>query len=135
MSSVKLFVSFAERDGGDFAQAIFEHYTDIGIEVFVSRHSIDAVENYEDKIYNSISNCTIFIILVTPTALTNSWMEKELSAARKLEKRIIPCVFHRINRNDGEKWGINKMHLIKFYSKHSLIRELAWATHIWICPR
>ena len=46
MPNIKIFVSFDAGDGSDFANALYEHYQNAGYDVFMSKKSIFAGEDF-----------------------------------------------------------------------------------------
>lgn len=55
---------------------------------------LSAGENWEPRLRNEISECDIFVVLLSPSALESSWVLHELGAAWGLKKPIIPIVTH-----------------------------------------
>ena len=53
-------------------------------------------------------NCDIFIIIVIPSALYRSEVEKEVESAKNLKKKIIPCIAKDYVDEDEVKWELNK---------------------------
>jgi hypothetical protein len=46
-----------------------------------------------------ISNRDIFIIIITPVALEcKKWIDKEFQEARRRQRTIIPCKYHKVTR-------------------------------------
>ena len=77
MVTHSIFISYARDDGSDFANHIKKYFEQKGHKIFLDIKSIDPGENWEDKIRNAISECDIFLIIVTPIALERREIEKE----------------------------------------------------------
>ena len=98
---VKIFVSYSRRDAGDFAEQIRRHLT-----VF----SVGDIWN--DVIKDNITNCDIFVVIITHGSLVSPHVEKEVLQDQRDKKRIIPCVHKNVElRSVGyarNKWGLKK---------------------------
>jgi tetratricopeptide (TPR) repeat protein len=136
MSNPRLFVSYSTRDGSEFADFVYENYSDYGYEVFMSSKNISGGEHYEEKIMNYIAICDIFILIVTnsvvytpPWVKRQDWIEKEFSQAERSGKRIIPCIHKNIKTADLKQWKLWEkigpmLHIEKFDNSSSLITRL-----------
>ena len=80
-------------DASETAKIIHNYLTEYGHhEVFIDTSDIRGGDEWWKTIQENISNCDIFIILVTRSALLRQYVKKEIELAKKLEKRIIPCI-------------------------------------------
>ena len=90
---MKVFISYSRIDASETAKTIHNYLTEYGHhEVFIDTSNIPYGGNWKDVIQQEISNCDIFVILVTPSALYRSEVEKEVELAKNLKKKIIPCI-------------------------------------------
>ena len=64
---MKIFVCFNVGGAGDIANHIYNEYTKRGIEVFVSSQykSINLGDEWLHNVKRAISNCDVFLIIVT----------------------------------------------------------------------
>ena len=53
---------------------------------------LSAGEDWQSKLRDELSQCDIFIVLLSPNSVYSPWVLKELGAAWGLEKPIIPVV-------------------------------------------
>jgi hypothetical protein len=91
---VKIFVSYSRRDAGDFANQISRHLSSSNHDIFTDIDSIKVGEIWSNTIEQNISNCDIFIVIVTHGALDSPHVEREVLQAQGEKKTIIPC-FHK----------------------------------------
>jgi hypothetical protein len=119
---VKIFVSYSRRDAGDFANQIQRHLSTFEYHIFTDIDSIKAGEIWSKIIEKNISNCDIFVVIVTNGALQSLEVEGEVLEAQKKNKKIIPCIYRYI-RKDKIKWGLEKFQGVEFDDKYQLARE------------
>ena len=106
---MKVFVSYSRLDASETAKAIHNYLTEIGHhEVFIDTSNIHDGDEWRKIIQENISNCDIFIIIVTPSALYRSEVEKEVELAKNLKKKIIPCIAKGYIEEEDIKWELNK---------------------------
>jgi hypothetical protein len=53
---------------------------------------LSAGENWESRLKSELSECDIFVVLLSPHSLESKWVLHELGAAWGLQKPIIPVV-------------------------------------------
>ena len=119
---MKIFLSYSRSDAGDFAKQIHESLMDEH-QVFTDINNIQLGDIWSNTIETNISTCDIFIVIVTHAALKSSEVEKEVLQARKENKKIIPCLYRGI-RKDQIKWGLEKIQGIEFDDKYELARNI-----------
>jgi TIR domain len=120
---VKIFVSYSRRDAGDFANQIQRHFSSFNYDIFTDVDDIRAGEIWIDTIETNISNCDIFVVIVTDGALHSPHVANEVLQAQGEKKTIIPC-FHRSIRDSDIKWGLEKIQGVEFDDKYELTRSL-----------
>jgi tetratricopeptide (TPR) repeat protein len=120
---VKIFVSYSRRDAGDFADQVQRHLSNFQYNVFTDVNSIMAGEVWSKTIEENISNCDIFVVIVTHGALQSPHVEREVLQAQKEKKKIIPCFFRGINPTKI-KWEMEKIQGVEFSDKYELARDL-----------
>ncbi len=119
---MKIFVSYSRRDAGDFAEQIDEHLRDQH-DIFTDVNDIQIGSVWSNVIENNISNCDLFVAIITHAALLSPEVEKEVLRAQRENKIIIPC-FHRDVSKNEIKWNLNKFQGIEFEEKYELVRKL-----------
>ena len=55
---------------------------------------LSAGEDWESKLRDELSQCDIFVVLLSPDSVHSEWVLQELGAAWALNKPIIPVVTH-----------------------------------------
>jgi hypothetical protein len=120
---VKIFISYSRRDAGDFAEQISKHLANFNYDIFTDIDSITAGDVWSTTIETNISNCDIFVIIVTHGALHSPHVSNEVLQAQREKKRIIPCLHKTLGHSDI-KWGLDKIQGIDFYDKFELARNL-----------
>jgi tetratricopeptide (TPR) repeat protein len=119
---VKIFVSYSRRDAGDFARQIHEFLKDEH-DVFTDVNNIQMGSVWSNVIGNNISNCDLFVIILTHASLRSPHVETEVLQAQKENKVIIPC-FHSSVRNDEIKWNLSVLQGFDFNNEFDLVRKL-----------
>ncbi len=120
---MKIFVSYSRRDAGDFANQINRNLSIFKHDIFTDVDDIKAGEIWSNTIEENISNCDIFVVIVTHGALQSPHVENEILQAQRENKKIIPCFFRDIHPNII-KWGLEKIQGVEFSDKYELARDL-----------
>ena len=94
---VDIFISYRRVDGRDYARNIMQALKIVGYpKVFFDYNSLrDGVFN--TQILDAIYSCKDFVLVISPLALKNcaregDWVAREIRAAIKYQKKIIPIV-------------------------------------------
>ena len=119
---MKIFVSYSRRDA-DFAQHIHEYFINSKHDIFTDLNNIQIGDVWSNTIEKNISNCNIFVIIVTHASLRSTEIEKEILQAKSENKTIIPCI-HKDVRYEEVKWDLAKLQGIEFADKFDLARNL-----------
>lgn len=87
-SRPKAFLSFAWEDR-DVAKQIAEALQASGIETWWADWEIQAGDSLRQKIDKGLSDCTVFLVLLTPTSIVKPWVNQEMDAGlmQKLQAR------------------------------------------------
>jgi hypothetical protein len=120
---VKIFVSYSRRDAGDFANQIRRHLSTFNYDIFTDVYDIKGGDIWSNTIEENISNCDIFVIIVTYGALHSPHVEREVLQAQNQNKIIIPCMHEDVEHNEI-KWGLEKIQGVEFSDKYELTRKL-----------
>jgi len=86
----RVFLSYAYTDI-DRAHKIRELLRRLGIQVFL-REDLSAGENWQPKLRKALEDAEVFVALLTPWSIADSWLLQETGAAWGLKKPIIPLV-------------------------------------------
>ena len=121
---MKIFISYSRRDAGDIAEMIQRRFTGSEqYEVFTDVSSIRVGDIWSNILQDNISDCDLFVAIITQGALQSEHVQNEVLQAQRLKKRIIPC-FHRNVRESDIKWGLNKIQGVEFEEKYEVARNL-----------
>ena len=78
-----IFVSYSRFDAGDFVGHLVIHLSNFGYDIFTDVSLIRGGDNWSKTIEENISNCDMFVVIVTPRSLKSSEVEKEVLLARR----------------------------------------------------
>ena len=124
---MKIFISYSRSDASDLAKRIYDHLMK-DYEVFTDVNNIRVGDVWSNTLENNISNCDIFVVIITHGSLKSPNVEKEVLRAQLDKKRIIPCVHRNVTlRSVGytnSKWGLEKIQGIEFDNGYDLARDL-----------
>lgn len=87
--AIRVFLSYALKDEKEAnkIQRFLSKYHNIRI---FSPKMLNAGELWRDKLRDEISQCDLFIVLLSPDSIDSNWVLTELGAAWALDKTIIP---------------------------------------------
>lgn len=119
---MKIFVSYSRKDAGDFAEQIRRHLTAFNHTVFTDTYRINVGDIWSDIIEDNITNCDIFVVIITHGSLVSHHVEKEVLQAQGDKKRIIPCIHQNVMLRTllPKMWGLEKIQGIEFIDKYDL---------------
>lgn len=106
---LKVFIAYSRRDAGDFAEYMYKYLNKFGYDVFTDISSIRIGDIWSSSIEKNISDCDIFVVIVTYGALQSIEVEKEVLQAHKEMKLIIPCFYKNMIDSKNIKWGLDKI--------------------------
>jgi len=119
--NVKIFISYSRIDAGDFANRISETLEEH--DVFTDIKNIQIGDIWSNTIEKNIAACDVFLVIITLGALRSLEVEKEVLLAQHNNKKIIPCFYSDIKKNQL-KWGLEKLQGIEFATEFQLAREI-----------
>ena len=123
INQLKIFISYSQRDGSDFAKHIQRYLIGFPNDVFIDIDSIRVEEPWTNSIFENISICDIFVVILTPDSLMSPRVEDEVLHAQRENKVIVPCISADIAYNDI-KWGLEKIQGIEFSYEYQLTRKI-----------
>ena len=89
--ALRIFLSYSLVDK-EYAQKLRNSlYGHEDLSIF-SLEMLSAGEDWQSRLKNEISQCDIFIILLSPKSIESSWVLRELGAAWALDKIIVPIL-------------------------------------------
>ena len=91
---IKVFLSFAYADLAGARKIRNLLFHQLGLQVFL-HEDLSAGENWRPKLRKELEHADVFVALLTPTSVTDSWLLQETGAAWALEKPIVPIVTRR----------------------------------------
>ena len=93
---MKIFVSYSRRDARDFAEQIQRYFRGFKYDIFTDTNNINLGDIWDTIIEKNISNCDIFVVIVTYGDLQSPHVENEILQAQREKKKIIPCIHRTI---------------------------------------
>jgi hypothetical protein len=86
------FLCYAREDAG-FSLALAGDLKRHGIPIWVDQWNIEAGQDWDEAIDRSLRGCAVFLIVLSPAAVTSREVRGELRAALNLGKPTIPVLF------------------------------------------
>lgn len=74
-----------------------------------------AGKDYDDKIAEAITNCSILVVVLSNAALTSEWVKAEVGMAQKQKKLVIPYVVSELQVENGLRMRLESKHWIDAY--------------------
>src|SRR5690348_13523426 len=90
--SLKVFISYARKDGSTFAEELADALDVAGFDAFLDRNDIAAGEDWEKRLEGLISAADTMIFVMSPGSVASQQCAWEIKTAEGLSKRIIPLV-------------------------------------------
>lgn len=85
-----VFVSYSRSDG-EYVRSLVRYLTSAGIEVWTD-DGIDHGDRWMETIRDRIDSCGAFIPVMTPSAESSTWVEREIIRADEMGKPILPLL-------------------------------------------
>ncbi|XP_005093466.1 uncharacterized protein LOC101852907 [Aplysia californica] len=93
MDSKQLLISYVRAEAAEHALNLKGKLTDLGFSVYLDVHEIKSGIDWQDALNYAVSNCQVFIPLVTPRYGETQWTNREVKLADVLGKPILPISF------------------------------------------
>jgi hypothetical protein len=90
---VKVFISHSSTDKW-IARRISEDLIGRGAETFLDEKDIRTGESIDATIQDHLADCDELLMLLSPAALSSTWVLIEIGGAKALKKRLIPITIH-----------------------------------------
>jgi hypothetical protein len=122
-TSLKVFISYARKDGSAFAEELVEALDVAGFDAFLDRNDIAAGEDWEKRLEGLIAAADTIVFVVTPGSVASAQCAWEIKTAEALAKRVIPVVSIEIPDADAPAW-LGRLNYIFFSRGQSFSRSL-----------
>jgi tetratricopeptide (TPR) repeat protein len=122
---VNVFISYSEDDGKDLAEKLKRALEGIDTEIsaFVAAKDIGVGVSWIEVINGALSDCDVFIPILTVAACRSEWVQREIGAAIEKETKTIPCVYKQVAPNMIPDI-IEGLQRITFDNKYDLSRQV-----------
>ncbi|RWS10917.1 uncharacterized protein B4U79_01492, partial [Dinothrombium tinctorium] len=88
-----IMLSYARQEASQHALNLKAELVKHGFSVYLDVHEIRTGTDWQDNLNNAVSNCLVFIPLITPVYGKTQWTNREVKLADILNKKIIPINF------------------------------------------
>ncbi|MBP8114662.1 MAG: toll/interleukin-1 receptor domain-containing protein [Chitinophagaceae bacterium] len=78
----RIFISYKRADSEPLAIQLFDQLNHIGFEVFLDRFSIKPGVNFQDRLYQELSDKAMVLFLESPNYLNSEWVGYEINFAK-----------------------------------------------------
>ena len=92
--SFEMLLSYVHIEAGKYALLLKAALEGLGYSVFLDAHCIEGGKDWQDVLNSAITNCTLFIPLITMQYGTTLWTNREIKLADVLQKAILPVNFN-----------------------------------------
>jgi two-component system, NarL family, response regulator LiaR len=87
-----VFISYARKDGKEFAERLYDDLKANEVEVWLDRHDIQGGKEWNRELENAIETAGSFIVILTPAAVESIYVENEIIAAIDRGIAVIPLL-------------------------------------------
>lgn len=115
---IDVFISYSTKDSND-AYTVKNVLETNGISCWIAPESIPGGSNYTKSIPKAISDCKIFILILSSNAQKSLWVPAELEHAYKQAKIIIPFDVENCSLNSDFDFLISRSQRLNAYEKKS----------------
>jgi ribosomal protein L37AE/L43A/ribosomal protein L32 len=97
----------------------------MGVSCWIAPEQIPIGSNYAREIPQAIKSCDVFLLIVSKLSQESIWVEKEVDAAVRYRKKIIPVHIDEYPLNDMFQFYLNNIQMISYVAgKERGIAEL-----------
>ena len=121
--TLKIFISYARKDGSAFAEELVDALDVAGFDAFLDRNDIAAGEDWEKRLEGLLAAADTVVFVLTPGSVASAQCAWELKTAGALSKRIIPVVLAPVPDADAPP-AIARLNYIFFDGRQSFPRAL-----------
>ncbi|ESO96823.1 hypothetical protein LOTGIDRAFT_231659 [Lottia gigantea] len=91
--SKQLLISYVRAEAAQHALDLKQQLSSLGFSVYLDVHEIKSGVDWQDSLNYAVSNCQIFLPLITPRYGETQWTNREVKLADVLGKYILPINF------------------------------------------
>lgn len=95
IDSFEILLSYVHNEAGEYARLLKDALETMGYTVFLDIHCIDGGNDWQDVLNNAITNCSMFVPLITMQYGQTLWTNREVKLADVLGKLILPVNFNK----------------------------------------
>jgi hypothetical protein len=121
--SLKVFISYARRDGAVFAEELVDALDVAGFDAFLDRNDIAAGEDWEKRLEGLLAAADTVVFVMTPGSVASQQCAWEIKTAESLSKRIIPVVLIPVPDSEAPP-SLGRLNYIFFDGRQSFPRAL-----------
>ena len=92
--SFEMLLSYVHTEAGKHALLLKAALEGLGYSVFLDVHCIEGGKDWQDVLNSAVTNCTLFIPLITLQYGRTLWTNREIKLADVLQKAILPVNFN-----------------------------------------
>lgn len=108
-----VFISYSSRDE-EFVKRIVKQLDSMGVSYWKAPEMIPAGSSYAREIPKAIQQCSLFLLVLSPTSQDSIWVEKEIDNAICNRKTIIPFEIREVVINDTFRFYLNNVQMISY---------------------
>jgi CHASE2 domain-containing sensor protein len=97
--SLEVFISYSRVDS-EFARHLNDALQYQGKTTWFDQESIASGEDFQQEIFRGIAASNNFLFILSPASVRSLYCVDEVNYARKLNKRIVPILYHRFEKAD-----------------------------------
>ncbi|MBE5923233.1 MAG: TIR domain-containing protein [Lachnospiraceae bacterium] len=107
------FISYSSKDSA-FVNTFAKVLRDMGVSYWKAPDMIPAGSNYAREIPKAISECEVFLLLLSASSQESIWVEKELDSAVRNRKVIIPIQIDSTPMSEMFLFYLNNVQMISY---------------------
>ncbi len=94
-----IFISYSRQDS-EQANQLSELLTSAGLSVWIDRSGIEAATSWSGEITKAITECKVFVVMLSPASVASMNVRKEVSLAGERQKKILPLDLEAVGLPD-----------------------------------
>lgn len=95
LGSFEILLSYVHTEAGPYALLLKNALEELGYSVFLDIHCIEGGKDWQDILNEAITNCSLFVPLITLQYGKTLWTNREVKLADVLGKLILPVNFEK----------------------------------------
>ncbi len=85
----RVFISYRRKDTSALAEQLFDRLNHEGFEVFLDRFSINPSINFQNRLYQELSDKAMVLLIESPDYNNSNWVQYEIDFAKKYRLGIL----------------------------------------------